>query len=245
MPPLKTKPRRWRRLLFHLLFPIPVGAVVLLLQPLWLIDALARAEPGILWRVDTTEPLVALTFDDGPDGENTPKVLDTLKQHGAHATFFLIGGHARSRPDLVARIRAEGHDVANHTHGKQGTFQQPQPAFEASVIEAERLLGLETTEPRFFRPASGFIRREQLDWVTRRGYQCVLGSAYPYDPIQPPVAYMVWLTTKNLRPGTIVVMHDEGERARTLAALPGILEAGKQKGLRFVTLSELWGRRRR
>jgi peptidoglycan/xylan/chitin deacetylase (PgdA/CDA1 family) len=244
MPASKPRRTRLRRFLFRLLFPIPVGAVVLLIQPHWVIDMLARAEPRILWQVDTAEPLAAMTFDDGPDADNTPKVLDVLKAHGAHATFFLIGGHARARPDLVARIRAEGHEVANHTHGDRPTFQQAEPEFEASVLEAERLLGLENVQPRFFRPASGLIRREQLEWVARQGYRCVLGSAYPYDPIQPAVPYMVWLVRKNLRPGAIVVLHEYGDRGRTLAALAQILDAGKDKGLRFVTLGDLWAHRK-
>jgi peptidoglycan/xylan/chitin deacetylase (PgdA/CDA1 family) len=237
--------RRWRRLLFHLLLPFPVGAVVMAIQPLWLIDLLARTEPRIVWQVDTPEPLAALTFDDGPDPVSTPKILDRLASDHAKATFFLIGENAHRHPQLVERIRAEGHEIGNHTNGSEPTMQQSLAAFEQSVTAAESALGEKSGTPRFFRPASGFIRPEQLAWLASHEYQCVLGSAYPYDPLQPPARYMVWLVGKNLRPGTIVVLHDGGSRPHTLDALGGILDAGRAKGLRFVTLSDLWAARKK
>jgi peptidoglycan/xylan/chitin deacetylase (PgdA/CDA1 family) len=164
------------------------------------------------------------------------------------AAVFIIGGNARRHLPLVERIRREGHEVANHTSGLEGTWRQPLERFQSSVIDAERLLGLESVTPRFLRPAGGLIRGPHLDWVRGRGYICVLGSAYPYDPASPPVAYMTWLISKNLEPGAIVILHDSGQgrnadRSRTVAAVPGVLDAGRRKGLRFVTLSKLWSAR--
>jgi peptidoglycan-N-acetylglucosamine deacetylase len=236
---------RLRRLFVTFVWPLPIGAVVMLLQPLWLVDLLARAETRILWRVDTDQPLAALTFDDGPDPVFTPRILDHLAHAGAKATFFMVGERARQHPTLVERVRREGHEVANHSQGLEHTVHQPLAAFQESVLEAERALGLESIQPRFFRPASGLIRPEQLGWLAGHGYVCALGSAYPYDAARPPVSYMVWLVRKNLAPGTIVVLHDAGERERTVAAVPKILDAGRERGLSFVTLSELWARRKR
>ena len=84
------------------------------------------------------------------------------------------------------------------------------------------------------------IRPAQIDAAQARGYVAVLGSAYPYDPKRPPAVFIRWLVSKNLAPGAIVILHDGGgDRSRTVAALPGILEAGRDKGLRFVTVGEL------
>lgn len=104
-----------------------VGAIALVLalvivQPLWLPHGLARAFPGIVWQVDTDQPIVALTFDDGPDPIYTPQVLELLERYNVHATFFLIGKHARQYPELVARIRANGHEIGNHTDTKARRF---------------------------------------------------------------------------------------------------------------------------
>ena len=89
-------------------------AAVIATQPLWAFDLLGWAMPRILWRVETKKPLVALSFDDGSAPDHTPQVLEILARHGAHATFFLIGDRAVAHPDLVGRLRREGHEVGNH-----------------------------------------------------------------------------------------------------------------------------------
>lgn len=214
--------------------------VVVAVQPAAVVALAARAAPRIVWRVETWAPLAALSFDDGPDPVHTPQVLDILDRHHARATFFLIGENARRHPELVARIRARGHEVGNHTDTTHPTALMSMRRFSGSVLRAEAALGLAEGDPRLFRPGSGWIRPAQLDLVIRRGYTCVLGSAYGYDPQRPPAAYIRWAVARNLRPGAIVVLHDAGgDRANTVAALPGILEAGRAKGLRFVTVSDL------
>ncbi|HET7746412.1 MAG TPA: polysaccharide deacetylase family protein, partial [Vicinamibacteria bacterium] len=155
-------------------------------------------------------------------------------------TFFLIGARARPRPHLVARIRAEGHEVAHHHVANGTTVFQPMAAFEERFVATERILGLDRAPRRFFRPPGGLIRPDHARFVRARGYTIALGSAHPYDPSRPPVAYMRWLVAKNLEPGAIVVLHDgAGNRERLVAVVPEILEEGRKRGLRWVTLSEL------
>ena len=96
------------------------------------------------------------------------------------------------------------------------------------------------TGTRFFRAPGGVAWPWQLRLARERGYTCVLGCAYPHDPMRPPVAYIRWLIEKNLRPGTIVILHDGIRDARrSVAALPQILEEGTRRGLRFVSVGEL------
>jgi len=93
---------------------------------------------------------------------------------------------------------------------------------------------------RFFRAPGGVAWPWQLKLARERGYTCVLGCAYPHDPMRPPVAYIRWLIEKNLRPGTIVILHDGiRDATRSVEALPQILEEGKRRGLRFVSIGEL------
>jgi peptidoglycan/xylan/chitin deacetylase (PgdA/CDA1 family) len=213
---------------------------VLAVQPAGIVDLLARSSPRIVWRVETEAPLVALSFDDGPDPVHTPQVLDILARHQARATFFLIGANARRHPELVTRIRALGHEVGNHTDTNGRTVLMSMSRFRDSLLRAEAALALPEGEPKLFRPGGGWIRPDQLYLAREHGYTCVLGSAQAYDPRRPPVAYIRWAVAKNLRPGAIVVLHDAGgDRSNTVAALPGILDAGRSRGLRFVTVSEL------
>ena len=222
-----------------LLLILTASFSALAVQPAGLVGILARATPRILWKVETWAPVAALSFDDGPDPVYTPQVLDILARYEARATFFLIGENARRHPELVQRIRALGHEVGNHTDSRGPTVLMSMHRFSDSLLRAEAALDL-SPEEKLFRPGGGWIRPAQLDLAIQRGYTCVLGSAYAYDPKRPPTSYIRWAITKNLRPGAIVVLHDSGgDRSHTVAALPGILDAGRAKGLRFVTVSEL------
>lgn len=223
-----------------LLLVLAALVLVLAVQPAAIVHLLARSTPRIVWRVETWAPLVALSFDDGPDPAYTPQVLDILARHQARATFFLIGENARRHPQLVRRIRDMGHEVGNHTDSRGPTVLMSMRRFSASLLRAEAALALEPTEPKLFRPGGGWIRPAQLDLARERGYTCVLGSVQAWDPKRPPAAYIRWAIAKGLAPGAIVVLHDAGgNRSNTVAALPGILEAGRARGLRFVTVSEL------
>jgi peptidoglycan/xylan/chitin deacetylase (PgdA/CDA1 family) len=200
---------------------------------------LERLTPNLTYRVPTSHPLVALSFDDGPHPIFTPQVLDILEQHNARATFFLIGERALRHPGLVARIKAAGHEVGNHYFTDGSLLHHSGAEFIANLEQTERALGI-TAEPKFFRPPGGIARSRQLRLAKAHGYECVLGSAYPHDPMHPPVWYIRWLVNKNLAPGTIVILHDGIlNPTRSIRALPQILEAGRPKGLRFVSIGAL------
>jgi peptidoglycan-N-acetylglucosamine deacetylase len=231
--------RRWRRALATLAAVFVTLAAIVGTQPLWAFDVLAWATPHILWRVETRERLVALSFDDGPAPDHTPQVLEILSRHGAHATFFLIGQRAAAYPDFVDRIRAEGHEVGNHYLTIRSTMRASDEEFEASLLRTEQVLRLEGPI-KLFRPPGGRIRPSQLRLAEEHGYRVVLGSAHPYDPLHPPPAYIRWLITKNLAPGVIVILHDGiADPSRMMAPLDSILTAGEREGFRFVTIGAL------
>ena len=232
-----------RRLALRL-FALPVAFVVAWqtlswTEPVAAFAVLERMTPNLVWRVNTERPLVGLSFDDGPDPEHTPQVLAILAKHGAHATFFVIGERAMRHPELIRRIKAEGHEIGNHYFMNGATLTHSDTDFIGYLDRTERAAGI-TGPGKLFRPPGGVAWSHQLQLARARGYTSVLGSAYPHDPAHPPIAYIEWLVKKNLAPGAIVILHDGiPDPSRSIEALPNILSAGHQKGLEFVTIGVL------
>lgn len=215
------------------------GLIVFWTEPLWLLPTLERVTPNIVYRARTRLPLVALSFDDGPHPVFTPQVLDILQRYEATATFFLIGDRALRHPEVMAAIRDAGHEIGNHYSSNVPTLGHSDAEFARNLEQTDAALGL-GPKPAVFRPPGGIALPRQIKLAKARGYVCVLGCAYPHDPMHPPAWYIRWLITKNLVPGAIVILHDGmSDPSGSIEALPHILEAGRRKGLRFVSIAEL------
>jgi peptidoglycan/xylan/chitin deacetylase (PgdA/CDA1 family) len=213
------------------------GAGVLLVgPPVWLVDRLAAAFPGCLYRVPTPERVVALTLDDGPDETTTPEILAELRRYDAKATFFLIGERILGREPVVRRLVEEGHELGNH-------FMRDRPAILLDAEELDRDLEQSHTQltafgpVRWARPGSGWYSREMIAAMSRRGYRCALGSVYPYDATIPSSAFASRFVLRNVRPGAVIVLHDGGARGRrTVRTLRTLLPDLRRRGYRVVTL---------
>lgn len=236
---------------YGLLFLVVGGALAIFglflfwTEPLLVLGALERLTPNIVYRVRTHLPLVALSFDDGPHPTFTPQVLEILERHAAKATFFLIGERIWRHPDVVARLKARGHELGNHYLRDGSTLGDSDAEFVCNLEQTERALG-GSEGLKFFRPPGGVAWPRQIKLARERGYTSVLGCAYPHDPMHPPVRYIRWLVEKNLVPGAIVILHDGiPDARRSLGALPHILAAGQKKGLRFVSIGQLMNACRR
>jgi peptidoglycan-N-acetylglucosamine deacetylase len=168
---------------------------------------------------------IALTIDDGPDPEVTPKVLDLLEHIGAKASFFCVGEKLARHPQLAREISARGHSVENHSQHHHLYFSLMGPGrIEEEVRAAQDLIERTTGErPRFFRAPAG-LRNPFLDYVltkldlrlaswTRRGFDTVNGSS----------TRVLRMLSRNLAAGDILLLHD-GNAARTAAGTPLILE---------------------
>jgi peptidoglycan-N-acetylglucosamine deacetylase len=216
-----------------------VGAAgVVSCWPHAMVRLLRMAFPGVIWEMNTAEREIAISFDDGPDPIYTPKVLEIMREHGVKATFFLVGERVRRFPELLRRIREEGHGVGNHGDSWHRCVQLGDDEFEGDLLRAERSLGL-GNGPKLFRPAGAFIRGSQLRLLRQHGYCAVLGSAYAFDPYRPPRKYIEWAIGRGLRRGAIVVLHDSGgDRTNTVEALPAILDRAHAAGYRIVSLGE-------
>jgi peptidoglycan/xylan/chitin deacetylase (PgdA/CDA1 family) len=187
---------------------------------------------------------IAITLDDGPDPEVTPRVLDLLARHGAQATFFCIGELATRHPLLVRAIAAAGHRVENHSQRHRHDFALFGPERYVTEIRAaqETLSELAGSAPRFFRAPAG-LRNPFLDpALTRLDLQLVSWTRRGFDTSSRDSAAVSARLTRGLRAGDILLLHD-GHAARThsgvpvvLEALPRVLEAVRAAGLHPVTL---------
>jgi peptidoglycan/xylan/chitin deacetylase (PgdA/CDA1 family) len=226
------------------LIPVVILAVGTLvwLQPEWVIARLRRISPDVLYAVETMEPVIALTIDDGPDSQTTPLILDLLKQYGVHATFFLISERVPGNEALVQRMIAEGHEIGNHMTADESSIRLSIEEFEQKMLQAEDVLSAFDDDISWFRPGSGWYSDDMLDVIKQNGYRCALGSVYPYDP----QLGSAWFSTNYIRwkvsPGDVIVLHDYQERGgRTLIALENLLPELQLRGYKFVTLTDLTG----
>lgn len=236
----KSGPRRWTvRTIKALTGTLLFAGILLVTQPLWAFTVVERLFPRIVWRVDAPEPLVALTFDDGPDAEHTPRILALLSRYQAKATFFMIGDRALGNPEVVGLVRTGGHEIGNHYYRNGSALRMTPDRYVEDLMRTERVLAL-SGKRKLFRPPSGLVSEAQLDILEARGYRSIMGTVYPFDTSRPPSAYVRWLITKNLAPGSIVILHDGARDASNMiAALEQILARGRASGLRFVTVSTL------
>jgi peptidoglycan/xylan/chitin deacetylase (PgdA/CDA1 family) len=224
----------------------------------------ASAVPGrrlgqqrLIWSVSTAEPLAALTFDDGPDPELTPRILEVLAQHGVQATFNVMGWNALRHPDLVRAVVAAGHELGNHTWTHQDL------AFQ-SALQTRRQLewcreAIERTarvRPRFFRPPRGNLTGWAVASAAELGYDVLLWSVTRGDAGVGTPASVAEHLAGTVAPGDVVALHDgvgrgtfhprgagaHELRARRLVevqALPSALERMLGRGLGLVTASAL------
>jgi peptidoglycan/xylan/chitin deacetylase (PgdA/CDA1 family) len=203
------------------------------------------ARGHLLCRVAGVMDRFALTFDDGPDPDATPAILDLLERHRARATFFTLAPSVRRAHALIGRMVDEGHEVAAH-----GDLHWPLPLLPPGAIrrEVERSVAAVVAAggpaPRFYRPPFGLMMPGQAAFVRRHGVEPVLGDIYPEDPQRPGVERIVRRVVTRLAGGSIVILHDgsplgRADRAQTIAALEPILEHAAGVGLRAVTVGML------
>ncbi len=189
---------------------------------------------------------VALTFDDGPDPQVTPQVLDLLDQYQAKASFFCIGAAVRQHPDLLREIVARGHTVENHGHAHSSLFALwGRARMQQDIAQLQQAVHAATGRwPRFFRPTAGF-RNPLLDWVlARTGLHLVMWTRRGFDTRCRHAPTVLQRLLRQLAAGDILLLHD-GNAARTaqgeplvLAVLPALLRTLRARNLQAVTLRQ-------
>ena len=196
-----------------------------------------------LGRIPGDQKVVALTFDDGPNPDATPRILDTLAQKKVRATFFVLGSHAERWPELVRRMSHEGHQLGNH-----GYFHRKLQFKSPFYVSRDIRLGIRAIRragapaPRYFRAPHGFRSPWTTPIASSYGERTVGWSLGVWDSDRPGVDEIVRRTLEGISPGSIVLLHDgdgynpDGDRMQTAAALPRIIDRLKDQGYEFATL---------
>jgi peptidoglycan/xylan/chitin deacetylase (PgdA/CDA1 family) len=208
-----------------------------------LVSPLARRVLGV--RAHVPEPdAVALTFDDGPHPEGTPRVLELLAAAGAQATFFLAGEQVERRPQLAAEIAAAGHEVAVHCHRHRNLMRLSPRATRTDLDRAAAAIANATgAELRRYRPPYGILTTAALRHARRRGWETVLWrrDGRDWEAEATPRSIVRRLLGK-ARGGDVLLLHDadwysaSGSWRRTVDALALALEELRERGLRVVPL---------
>jgi peptidoglycan/xylan/chitin deacetylase (PgdA/CDA1 family) len=212
--------------------------------------AIGGGEAATILHVTTTEPVLAMTFDDGPHPHHTPQLLDTLAERGIRATFFVIGRNAARYPLILQRMIAEGHEIGNHTwshpnlhgHSDASVLSQVDRTNQAVVDAVGR-------PPVLMRPPYGNLyNRHRMMLFETRGMPTILWSVDPLDWQRPGSAVVSQRIIGRCHRGAVILAHDI--HRSTVRAMPATLSGIADRGYRFVTMSELigwprWDRRRR
>ena len=185
--------------------------------------------------------VVALTFDDGP-GIGTQAILAELRRLHAPATFFVLGSMAAARPDVVRAEQSAGMQVANHTWSHTALPTLPAAAQRDELSRTQRLLEqLTGRRPRFFRPPNWRFGERTARVAAGLHLTGVMRTVDTRDWTLPGADEIV-RRALSVEPGGVVAMHDGGglTRAQTVAAVPRIVSGLRRRGLRLVTVAELY-----
>ncbi|MBV8563133.1 MAG: polysaccharide deacetylase family protein [Actinobacteria bacterium] len=227
---------------------VPLALVGAVAAGYWLpatsiVSPLARRAFGVRASVPERDA-VALTFDDGPHPEGTPRVLELLAEAGARATFFLVGEQVERRPHLAAEIVAAGHEAAVHCHRHRNLMRLPPRAVRADLERAEATIADATgTPPTRYRPPYGILTTAALRHARRRGWETILWrrDGHDWEAQATPESISRRLVGK-ARGGEVLLLHDadwySAPRSweRTAAALALALEVLRERRLRLVSL---------
>lgn len=210
---------------------------------------ITRGEAATVTRIPTAQPLVAMTFDDGPHPSLTPQLLDMLRVRGIRATFYVIGRNAERYPQILQRMVAEGHEIGNHTYSHPSLHGHSDGSVLSQVDRTNRAVYDAVGRPPVtMRPPYGNLYdRQRLMLFETRAMPTILWSVDTLDWQRPGSSVISQRIVGGSHTGAVILAHDI--HSATVRAMPTALDGVTGRGFRFVTMSELigwprWDRRR-
>jgi len=208
-------------------------------------DIMNDYEDIIIRKGNDNEKVIALTFDDGPDIDFTPQILDILKKHDVKATFFVVGEKVGWNPELLRREYDEGHEIGNHTFTHINVSKRGYREIEKEIIDTQQAIKkVIGQEPKLFRPPYRAISKEMCSIIKEKNMNIILWSNLdPRDWSNPGVYYIANTITSKVENGNIILLHDYNNlrnlKSQTIQALDVVIPKLKEKGYKFVTVSQL------
>lgn len=184
-------------------------------------------------------PYIAMTFDDGPHGVLTPKLLDLLAARHIKATFFVVGQCVAEFPEILKRAAREGHEIANHSWSHPNLGKMSDDAVRSQLQKTDDAIkNAIGVRPTLMRPPYGSITARQKSWIHDEfGYRIIIWDVDPLDWKRPGPSIVTHRIVSETHPGSIILSHDI--HAPTIEAMPATFEQLQEKGFKFVTVSEL------
>lgn len=187
---------------------------------------------------------VYLSFDDGPDPQSTPPILDLLDALGVCATFFVVGQACDRFPGLLKRIHERGHAIGNHSYSHRHPWLMGNRRARQEVSRAyHTITDLCAEPPRLFRPPHGRMRKAMFDEATALGMETVLWNRSAIDWGRRANIHSIAKRLARTKAGDILLCHDgrmkKNHPEMTLAVLPAFVGQSRDRGLRFASLNEL------
>jgi peptidoglycan-N-acetylglucosamine deacetylase len=219
------------RLLFVVLGAATLFIIYLLFHPRnqWLVANRSRVDGA---------RCLALTFDDGPDAEDTPKLLDLLREKGVKATFFVVGKRADQHPEIVRRAWAEGHLIANHTWSHYSLFcflapRRLRAEIDRGTESIRRICGF---RPRFFRSPVGLRHPLLAPYLQDAKLEYISWSIRTRDTLTANSSVVARRILNKAAGGDIILLHDHlpGGADAMLEALPRVIDELRERGFEFV-----------
>lgn len=209
----------------------------------WMEDIIriAKENPNYVFvNGDTAKKQVALTFDDGPDGKVTPKILEILKKNNVKGNFFFVGENVIRYPSIVKKAYEEGNLVLNHSYTHPDFKKENNDVIKNQIIRTENeIFKIIGKKPAIIRPPYGDIDERVLSNIIQTDNNVAVWSIDTLDWSQKERDNIIKNVVDNLRPGDIILMHSNGDKSETAAALPQIILGIKEKGYEIVTLDKL------
>ncbi|SEM86871.1 polysaccharide deacetylase family sporulation protein PdaB [Terribacillus saccharophilus] len=195
----------------------------------------------ITWEVQTKKKVIALTFDDGPNGTYTNQVLDVLKENNAKATFFVIGENVKRDSRTLIRTHTEGHEIGNHTFTHTKLQNIDLISVEKEIKQTDDIvMKYIAQKPLYFRPVGGYYNEEIVKAAVDTNHKIILWSQDTRDWNHESADHIYKQVMDNIHPGDIILLHDGGgDRTETVQAIKRLIPALKKKGYALLTISEL------
>lgn len=190
-------------------------------------------------RVQVSGNYIAITFDDGPHPQNTPRLLDMLAQRNIKATFYVIGRSVDLYPGVLRRTVAEGHEIGNHSHTHRLLSKLGDTEVRQEMQRCQDAIGRAAgVRPRTMRPPyGGLLQRQRQLILDEFGYPTILWSVDPLDWKRPGPSVVASRILSGTTAGGIVLAHDL--HSQTVDAMPATLDGLLKRGFKFVTVSQL------